>query len=95
MSRTINGGIRTYQGSVIFRMLGSDEKKMKDFTEEYEAARIWGPVTEPTPQDYKMAEMWGKGMLVREISQKLGVKQSKVQTGVRRVALYKLRNDYK
>ena len=83
-----------YQGTVILRMMNGDEKKMKEWHEDYINHLYIHRYVEPTTRDYKVADMWGKGMLVREISQKMKMKQNDVSTSLRRVAMHELRKSY-
>lgn len=85
--------LRTFQGVIIERMLGSREALVK-FAEEYKEHCYVQRYPEPTAQDYKIADMWGKHMLVREISQRLGISQNKVNSAIRRVAHHKLMESY-
>lgn len=85
----------SYQQSIVFRMLDSDEKKMQEFHEDYCNNRnhTYGQRDiVPSKKDYEIAKMWQSGKPTREISQKFGMTQSKISSAINRVARYNFKN---
>lgn len=88
---------KAYQAEIILRMLGS-QKKMDEFDEDYKNARKHhggGKSRLPNKTDLLIEKMYMKDKLtISEISQKLGMKYSKVISSMRLVAMQRHFNHY-
>lgn len=83
-----------YQGNILFRMLGEDVDKMKQFHEDYQAKchRLAGE-KEPSKQDYEIAEIYKREKLMpNEVARKTGMSIYRVNSAINRVARAGYRN---
>lgn len=80
---------------VIVRMFTDDAKGLKDFWEKYQEARLTagGAQREPTPLQYKVAEMKKKGMRAETIFKEQKLKNiQQVYSIINRVAMWEYLN---
>lgn len=82
----------TYQGTIIFRMLGENEKRMKEFHEDYKENCLINAHRESKPKkvDYKYFELYQSGLGINTIAKKEKSTYAKVQNGIFRVMREKL-----
>ena len=78
----------TYQGHIIERFM-PDAKEQLLFHESYKNAS-WkiGKSQPPTAQQYRVAELIKSGKTPKQVAEKLGIKEAKVDYDMRRVATY-------
>lgn len=82
-----------YLGAIILRMFNNDEKKMKEFHEDYkEHCHYFTPRRMPEKVDFKIAEDYQKGLMQSELAKKYKMTHSKIDTRINRVARYNLMN---
>lgn len=93
-TRTHNEYSQTLQAEILIRALGIEG--FKDLMDQYRQACHASFYSTPTSNDYKIAVGYKKfrkeGLVSREIAKKLGIKDGKLESIVRRVARYEYMN---
>lgn len=92
--KTDNGVYQgTYLGEIIFRLFDKDERKMREFHEEYKqvCARSGGVVATTKEQEV-IANEYRNGGVVSEMAAKYGMSKSAIYSIVSRVARYQFIN---
>lgn len=92
-TKTLNVETGTLQTAIVFRMLGEDVEKMKEFYEDYRSHYRHKTSWVIEPIDYKIVADWKKGMTGRELSQKYKMTQSRIDSRIRTVGKFALFNN--